>query len=211
MGQETANRRARSIGSLWLQLGRVLPEYQFLRRAKHFLDYATGGLGAVIQVHNGLPLYRRFGLLGDQIENVELSQRRIPWSFRSAQHLLEEFLIYDWQTTFTGEYLTKIDGGTMFYALEARSPFLDHVLWEYAGSLPLETRLRNGELKSILREIARRRIGPVVASRTKRGFEIPVCQWLAKQWGSKFLELFRESLLAKEHLIRAERVLKLWR
>jgi len=211
MAQQAANRIPVSIASLWPQLRRLLPENGFLRRAKHFLDYATGGLGAVIQAHNGLPLYRRYNLLGDQIENDELSQRRTPWSFESARHLLEEFLIYDWQTTFTGEYLTKVDGGTMYYALEARSPFLDHVLWEYAGSLPLETRLRNGELKAILREIARRRIGPGVASRVKRGFEIPVCQWLAQQWGSKFLEMISESLLAKEHFIRAEPVLKLWR
>ncbi len=98
----------------------------------------------------------------------------------------------------------------MFYGLEARSPFLDHILWEYSGSVPLETRLQNGELKAILREIARKRIGPSVANRPKRGFEIPVCRWLAKQWGDKFLEMFSESLLAKEHFIRAEPILGLW-
>lgn len=211
MAQRAANRIPGSIASLWLQFRRFFPESRFLKRAKHFLDYATGGLGAVIQVHNGLPLYRQYGLLGEQIEATELSQRQTPWSSESARHLLEEFLIYDWQTTFTGEYLAKVDGGTMYYALEARSPFLDHVLWEHAGALPLGTRLHKGELKAILREIARRRINSGVASRAKRGFGIPVCRWLAKQWGPKFLEMFNESILAKKRLIRADRVLALWR
>lgn len=211
MAQNAANRMPGWIASLWPQLRGFLPEYSILGRARHFLDYATGGLGAVIQVHDGLPLYRRLNLLGDRLANVELSQRRTPWSFGSARHLLEEFLIYDWRTTFTGEYLTKVDGGTMYYALEARSPFLDHVVWERTGSLSPEIRLRQGKSKAILREIVRRHIDPEVASRAKRGFEIPVGRWLAKQWGSKFLGMFGQSILAKEHFIRKEPVLKLWR
>jgi asparagine synthase (glutamine-hydrolysing) len=211
MAQQSAKWIPASFSSGWPQWRRFLPENGVFRRAKHFLDYANGGLGAVIQAHDGLPMYRRFGLLGDRIKKVEVPQRQIPWSAESARHLLEEFLIYDWQTTFTGEYLTKVDGGTMYYALEARSPFLDHVLWEYAGSIPFTTRLRNGELKTVLREIARRHIGPTVANRRKRGFEIPVCRWLANQWGHTFLEMFADSLLAKEHFVNVGPVLKLWR
>jgi asparagine synthase (glutamine-hydrolysing) len=211
MAQQSAKWIPASFSRSWPQWRRFLPENGVFRRAKHFLDYANGGLGAVIQAHDGLPLYRRFGLLGDRIKKAEVPQRQIPWSAESARHLLEEFLIYDWQTTFTGEYLTKVDGGTMYHALEARSPFLDHVLWEYAGSLPFTTRLRNGELKAVLREIARRHMGPIVANRRKRGFEIPVCRWLANQWGRTFLEMFADSLLAKEHFVNAGPVLKLWR
>jgi asparagine synthase (glutamine-hydrolysing) len=107
--------------------------------------------------------------------------------------------------------LTKVDGATMHYALEARSPFLDHILWEYAGALPFQIRLQDGALKAILREIARRRIGPNVANRAKRGFEIPVRKWLANQWGKKFQELFRDSLLAEGKYIRQDSVLRLWR
>jgi len=211
MAQRVARRMPRGTPSRWLRLRRLFPAQGILRRLKHFMDYSSGGLGAVIHAHDGLPLYYRFGLLGDRLANTSLPQRQTPWSVGSAQHLLEEFLAYDWKTTFTGEYMTKVDGGTMYYGLEARSPFLDHILWEYAGSVPLETRLQNGELKAILREIARKRLGPSVANRPKRGFEIPVCRWLAKQWGNKFLEMFSESLLAKEQFIRAEPVLGLWR
>ena len=195
---------------LWPSFRRLIPDRGIPKRAKHFLDYSIGGLGAVIDVHDGLPQYHRFGLLGERLARVALPQRQVSWSTKSAKHLLEEFLIYDWQTTFTGEYLTKVDGGTMFYGLEARSPFLDHLLWEYAGGLSVQTRLKNGVLKAVLREIARRRIGPNVAGRSKRGFEIPVCRWLAKQWGARFLEMFSESLLGREGFIQHGPILKLF-
>jgi asparagine synthase (glutamine-hydrolysing) len=210
MAQNVARRLPTVVGRRWPHLRRLLPDFGLLKRAKHFMDYSTGGLGAVIQVHDGLPAYHRYELLGPRLKNVLLPQRQVPWSIKSAEHLLEEFLMYDWQTTLTGEYLTKVDGGTMFYALEARAPFLDHVLWEYAGTLSLQTRLHNGVLKSILREIARRRIGSSVANRAKRGFEIPVCRWLAQQWKKSFLETFRESLLGRENLIQPRSVLKLF-
>jgi len=210
MAQYLARGMPRVGAKVWRRMRRLFPDRGLLRRFKHFLDYSTGGLGAVIQAHNGHPLYHQFGLLGERLASVDLPQRQTPWSVRSSQNLLEDFLLYDWRTTFTGEYMTKVDGGTMYYALEARSPFLDHVLWEYAGSLPLQTRLRGGQLKAILREIAARRIGSAVARRAKRGFEIPVCKWLAKQWANEFLKMFRDSSLAREKFIRPEAVVKLW-
>jgi asparagine synthase (glutamine-hydrolysing) len=210
MAERVARLMPNSAASVWLSSRRIAPDRGFLRRGKHFLDYSISGLGAITQVHDGLPRYHQFGLLGERLNKVALRHRLIPWSIKSARNLLEEFLLYDWQTTFTGEYLTKVDGGTMFYGLEARSPFLDHVLWEYAGALPLQTRLHGGTLKAVLREIVRRRMGKSIADRPKRGFEIPVCRWLAKQWGNRFVRLFNESLLAREGLIRQQPTLDLW-
>ena len=43
---------------------------------------------------------------------------------------------------FVSEFMTKVDGATMYHALEARSPFLDHTIWDFAASLPFELRLR---------------------------------------------------------------------
>ena len=83
---------------------------------------------------------------------------------------------------FVAEFLTKVDGGTMRHALEARSPFLDHTLWEFAAKLPPQLRLRSGTLKAILREIVRKRVSPEVALRRKQGFTVPVGRWINKQW-----------------------------
>jgi asparagine synthase (glutamine-hydrolysing) len=116
------------------------------------------------------------------LAGIDLPQRRIPLSMKSSRRLLSEFLQYQQRTWFVGEFMTKVDGGAMRHALEARSPFLDQKLWEFAATLPAKLRLRGGTLKAILREIVRRRVGPEVASRTKQGFTVPVEQWLATHW-----------------------------
>ena len=74
----------------------------------------------------------------------------------------------------------------MHYAVEARSPLLDHEIWEFAAVLSPEIRFHGGALKAVLREIVRRRIGPGVANRKKQGFTVPVDRHLTSN--SKDLE-----------------------
>jgi asparagine synthase (glutamine-hydrolysing) len=174
-----------------------------LRRASSFLDYATGGLGAVAAIHDGLPVYWRHGMLGERLAGLNLAQRAIPKSIESGRRLLSEFLEYDRRTRFVGEYLTKVDGATMRYAVEARSPFLDQELWEYAAALPFDVRLKGGRLKAVLRELARRKIGERVASGRKRGFGVPVQRWLVGRWRAAFEEALRDSLVEREGWIKA--------
>ena len=150
-----------------------------LRRAKHLMDYSTGGLGAVTRVHDGLPFFEQRGLLGLRLKDATIAQRQIPLSFASARRVLDELVRYDLRTVFAGEYLPKVDGATMYYSLEARSPFLDYRLAELALKLPLGIRLHKGRLKAVLRELARRKMGPAVANRAKQGFTIPIEKWLA--------------------------------
>jgi asparagine synthase (glutamine-hydrolysing) len=99
--------------------------------------------------------------------------------------------------------MTKVDGATMYYALEARSPLLDQSLWEFAASLPFDLRLRRGRLKAILRELAWRRIGKEVAKRRKRGFGIPVQRWIIGPWRPLVEATLRESILNKEGWVRS--------
>jgi len=126
-----------------------------------------------------------------------------------AQHVLAEFLEYDRKTRFVGEYMTKVDGATMHYALEARSPFLDQELWEFASSLPTDLRLHGGRLKSVLRELAARKVGQRVARGRKRGFSIPVQRWLAGRWHRAFEELLHDSILESGGWIRSEPAFRL--
>ena len=106
------------------------------------------------------------------------------------------------------EYLTKVDGATMYHALEARSPFFDQELWEYGSALPVSLRLRGGELKAVLREIARRRVSSRVAAGRKRGFTVPVEEWMATRWRDVVRESFRDSVLANDGWIDSGAVIR---
>lgn len=202
LAQQWANRLPAAAAPLWRSIRPLAQLFPSLRRPKHFLDYATGGLGALTLVHDGLPYYEARGMLGPRLAGLSLPQRQIPPSMSSARRLLYDALAYERRMQFNGEFLTKVDGGTMFHALEARSPFLDSDMWDFAARLPASLRLRGGELKAVLRAIARRRLGPEVADRPKQGFIIPVERWLVQHWRPALESLAQNSLLERDGWIQ---------
>jgi len=208
MAEKIAENVPQAVSSVLQRSSAFLPETGVLKRAKSFMSYSFGGLGAITQSRDGLPVYERNGLLGEKICDFNLAHREIPLT--SGKNLLSEFLRYDRETRFVGEYLPKVDGATMLHALEARSPFLDTRLWEFAAKLPFSIRLRGRELKAVLREIVRRRIGPELAAAKKQGFGVPVQRWLVNKWKAAFIEMMSDSLLEKEGWINAENVLKMF-
>jgi asparagine synthase (glutamine-hydrolysing) len=187
---------------LWRAIRPLVDAIPSLRRPKHLIDYATGGLGAVTQVHDGLPYYRRRGIFGDRLEPLEIGQRKIPLSPSPARHLLQDVLRYDLKNQFAGEFMTKVDGGTMYYSLEARAPFLDQEMWQFASKLPFSIRLHGGVPKAVLREIVRKNIGEDAAFRKKQGFTIPVERWLATRWSGALQEIAGGGMLEAEGWIR---------
>ena len=100
-----------------------------MRRAAAFLDYATFGIDAVIDNHNTLSPYKRAGLLGERLLGCQKRAAPARGSSEYGESILEDFFTYHLHTRFVGEYMTKVDGATMYHSLEARSPFLDHTLW----------------------------------------------------------------------------------
>ena len=199
-----------SVASLWPSLRGVLPEIGSLGRARHFIDYVTGGLGSAVRVRPGFPSLQRQAISGERLDGCSVSRRLIPESPASARRLLDEFLEYDRRGRFVGEYMVKVDGATMYYALEARAPFLDADLCDFARSLPYDLRLRGGQLKAVLRELARREIGERVAGGRKRGFGVPAERWMLDRWRNHVDEVFGHSTLVDEGWIRAEGLARAW-
>ncbi len=187
---------------LWPAVRPVIESIPQLRRAMHLTDYAMGGLGAVTRTHDGLPYFLKHGMLGERLGGRALSHREIPLSFASGRRLMADVLDYERRNRFVSEYMTKVDGGAMHYAIEARSPFLDQRLWELAASLPVEQRMRGGELKAILRALVRRRVGPAAANRKKQGFTVPVGNWLTEGWRPQLESAADSSLLESGGWIR---------
>ena len=147
-------------------------------------------------------------MLGERLSGISVSQRGIEWSHESGHNVLSEFLEYDRAGRFVGEYMTKVDGATMFHSLEARSPFLDQDLWEFASSLSFETRLNGGRSKALLRALAREKLGERLAAGRKRGFTIPVQRWLVGRWRNALTESLQTSVLDREGWINAPAALE---
>ncbi|HEX6284273.1 MAG TPA: asparagine synthase (glutamine-hydrolyzing), partial [Pyrinomonadaceae bacterium] len=197
------------LATAWRNCHDRLPRTGSIKRLRSFLSYSTGGLGAVTDAHEGLPSYQQQGLLGERLSAISLWQREIEWSPESGRNVLSEFLEYDRNNRFVGEYMTKVDGATMFHSLEARAPFLDQDLWEFASSLSFELRLHGGRLKALLRGLARHKLGEQLARGRKRGFTIPVQRWLVGRWRNAVADALQTSVLDQQGWINSRAVLSL--
>jgi asparagine synthase (glutamine-hydrolysing) len=76
------------------------------------------------------------------------------------------------------DLLLKEDRTTMGASVEGRVPFLDPALVRYAAGLSLDSRMRGGEGKHLLRAIAARHLPADIAARRKHGFSVPIESWL---------------------------------
>lgn len=77
--------------------------------------------------------------------------------------------------------LRKMDRASMHHSLEVRVPFLDLLLADVASRLPSHLRTPNGELKGLLRNLARKKLPADVAEKKKKGFSTPIGKWFAAQ------------------------------
>ncbi|NUN16262.1 MAG: asparagine synthase (glutamine-hydrolyzing) [Myxococcales bacterium] len=76
------------------------------------------------------------------------------------------------------DILTKVDRMSMANGLETRVPLLDHLLVEFAMSIPAELNYRGITLKSLLKQLLARKLPRRLVYRRKMGFAVPLADWL---------------------------------
>jgi asparagine synthase (glutamine-hydrolysing) len=84
----------------------------------------------------------------------------------------------DIRTYLPGDLMVKADLSTMANSLEARSPFLDHHLLEWAAGLPTRFKISGGETKYLLRRATAPWLPEQLRDRPKKGFSVPLASWL---------------------------------
>jgi asparagine synthase (glutamine-hydrolysing) len=96
------------------------------------------------------------------------------------------------------DLLVKVDITSMANSLEARSPFLDHAVMEFAARLPARYKLRGRTSKYLLKRAFADLLPPENVSRPKMGFGVPVGRWFR----GPLRELLRDSLLSGRAVAR---------
>ena len=109
------------------------------------------------------------------VANRSLESRKRFWP--SQRPGADGLFIYD-QQTYLQPLLQRQDRMSMAAGLEAREPFLDHKLAEWANALSAETKLAGGVRKALLKSLATRWLPDEIVYRKKVGFEMPLGEWL---------------------------------
>ncbi len=109
---------------------------------------------------------------------------------------IDAFLAIDTEFYLPTDLLVKMDITSMMHSLEARSPFLDHQLVEFVAALPSRQKIRRLTTKFLMKRAMLGRVPSEVLSRRKRGFAVPIKQWLQGE--------LRDVL--KDHLLSSQAV-----
>lgn len=95
---------------------------------------------------------------------------------------LDRFLYCDMHTRLVDDILVKGDRMSMGAGIEARVPFLDHKLVEFAARLPQQLKVSALRSKIVLKRLAERYLPRETIYRRKVGFTVPLTRWFAGPW-----------------------------
>src|SRR5205823_2323982 len=102
---------------------------------------------------------------------------RPPFDAHPKNSSLRKLLYFDQTSWLPDNLLERGDRMTMAASIEARVPFLDHKLVEFASALPDHWRVDDLRRKRVLREVGRSLLPREISERKKVGFRVPVTEW----------------------------------
>ncbi|MFN7922003.1 MAG: asparagine synthase (glutamine-hydrolyzing) [Bryobacteraceae bacterium] len=129
---------------------------------------------------------------------------RRAWDDSTGLDDVDRVLDLDFTSYLPDQLLTKMDVATMAHGLEARSPLLDTALVEFAASLPSSMKVRSYRTKHLLKRVASRYVPGDLVYRRKRGFVIPVAQWLRAEIRPHVKAVFESRTFLEREWIRPD-------
>jgi asparagine synthase (glutamine-hydrolysing) len=168
----------------------VAPLHRFMpfpRNKMHHYNYAYRFIGLLAKEWVEVYFAATLDLLHDFHEAFQV----LP-DYTAYSHLIEPVVDLKWaglqkimyldnMTLLPEVLLKKMDIATMAHSLESRAPFLSAELLPFSAQLPVSWKIKGTKTKYLLRQLAQKHLPHHISQQPKRGFEIPLQQWVDNQ------------------------------
>ena len=145
--------------------------------------------------------------LNRELDSVDLT---VKWYERAdAEQFLDRTLFVDVMSYLPEDLLVKVDIASMAHSLEARSPFLDHKVMEFAALLPPNLKLRGMETKFLLKDTLSDIVPQEILQRKKMGFGVPLDVWFRNDLKEMAYDVLLDQKSIERGYFRKEYVLQM--
>lgn len=122
---------------------------------------------------------------------------------------ISHFRAIDKQLSLEGDMLVKVDKTSMLVSLECRAPFLNKELWDFTNQLPDSYLINGWDKKHILKEAFKEYFPKDFLNKSKRGFGVPVGDWLRSELRSELLSYIDKLFINNQNIFHFEVISKL--
>lgn len=142
-----------------------------------------------------------------ETESLSAASFLEPWFVKAnGAGIIDATLLADTMTYLPNDLLVKVDIASMAVSLEARSPFLDHHVIEFAASLPEKYKLKGLTTKYLLKRVLKQLLPAENLERPKMGFGVPIGHWFRHEMQGFLREVLLSEKAAKRGYFKPEAV-----
>lgn len=121
-------------------------------------------------------------------------------SILNCQNYYQQLIYLYLRMYLMDDILVKVDRASMANSLETRAPFLDKNVVELVNNIPLILKMKGFKTKYILKELMKNKLPKEIIYRRKKGFGIPLAEWINKDLKSLVLTLLDKPRIDKAGL-----------
>jgi asparagine synthase (glutamine-hydrolysing) len=127
----------------------------------------------------------------------------------AKNNTIENFRAIDKQLSLEGDMLVKVDRTSMLASLECRAPFLNKELWDFTNQLPDSYLINGWDKKHILKEAFKGYFPKEFLNKSKKGFGVPVGDWLRSELRSELLSYIDKVFIIKQNIFQFDVISKM--
>ena len=134
------------------------------------------------------------------------------YPYGDLKDVQNSIMLMDMEVYHPDDILVKVDRAAMAVSLETRVPMLDKDVVEFAWTIPMEYKKQGNEGKLVLRDVLYHYVPKKLMERPKKGFSIPIMDWLKepalREWAESLID---RKLLEEQGILNPDEVWRIWK